>query len=87
VVNYDITLKIILFDLEYTIYSLKKKNYTHFSKYPLRGTKYLDFLYFKEALDIIESKEHLTDEGLNKLSILSKSRPYDVQIILSGTQL
>lgn len=57
----------------HNISSIKNKIIPHFLKYPLRGTKYLDFLYFKEALDIIESKEHLTDEGLNKLSILSKS--------------
>ena len=43
----------------------------HFSQFPLRGTKYLDFLTFKEALDIIKSKEHLTQEGLNKIIDMS----------------
>ena len=54
------------------ISSIKNKIIPHFSKYPLRGTKYLDFLSFKEAFHIIESKEHLTEEGLNKLYNLSK---------------
>lgn len=54
------------------IFSIKNKIIPHFSKYPLRGTKYLDFLSFKEAFHIIESKEHLTEEGMNKLYNLSK---------------
>jgi hypothetical protein len=52
--------------------SIKDKIIPHFLKYPLRGTKYLDFIYFKEAFLIIESKEHLTKEGFNKLYRLSK---------------
>jgi LAGLIDADG endonuclease len=54
------------------IYSIKNKIIPHFIKYPLRGTKYLDFISFKEAFHIIESKEHLEEEGLNKLYALSK---------------
>jgi hypothetical protein len=54
------------------ISSITNKIIPHFSNYPLRGTKYLDFLAFKKALDIIKSKEHLTNEGLNKLYTLSK---------------
>jgi hypothetical protein len=53
------------------INSLNKYIIPHFSNYPLRGTKYLDFLTFKEALDIIISKEHLTKEGLNKIIDMS----------------
>lgn len=54
------------------ISSIKNKIIPHFQKYPLRGTKYLDYMSFKEAFNIIESKEHLTEEGLNKLDVLSK---------------
>jgi len=54
------------------ISSIKNNIIPHFLKYPLRGTKYLDFLSFKEAFDIIESKEHLTKNGMNKLYSLSK---------------
>jgi len=53
--------------------SIKKKVIPHFLKYPLRGTKHLDFLSFKEALHIIDKKEHLREEGLKKLYLLSKS--------------
>ena len=53
--------------------SIKSKVLPHFLKYPLRGTKHLDFLSFKEAFDIINSKEHLFEEGLLKLDIISKS--------------
>lgn len=53
--------------------SIKSVLIPHFLKYPLRGTKYLDFLSFKEAFHIIESKEHLTEKGLDKLYNLSKS--------------
>lgn len=38
------------------IYSIKNKIIPHFLKYPMRGTKHLDFLSFKEAFHIIESK-------------------------------
>ena len=53
--------------------SIKNKLIPHFLKYPLRGTKHLDFLSFKEAFQIIESKEHLTEWGLHHLCLLSKS--------------
>jgi hypothetical protein len=44
----------------------------HFLKYPLRGTKYLDFLSFKEASHIFENREHLKEEGVNKLYLKKK---------------
>ena len=53
--------------------SIKIKVLPHFLQYPLRGTKHLDFLSFKEAFDIINSKEHLLEEGLLKLDIIKKS--------------
>jgi hypothetical protein len=43
----------------------------HFLKYPLRGTKYLDFLSFERAINIIKSGNHLRMEGLNELIKLS----------------
>jgi hypothetical protein len=43
----------------------------HFIKYPLRGTKYLDFLDFKCALYLIKSKQHYTKEGLDELIKIS----------------
>ena len=38
------------------IYSTKNKLIPHFLKYPLRGTKYLDFISFKEAFYMFENK-------------------------------
>ena len=51
--------------------SINKYVIPHFSNYPLRGTKYKDFLSFKEALYCINSKEHLTKNGLEKIIGLS----------------
>lgn len=52
--------------------SIKNKVIPHFLKYPLRGTKYLDFISFKEAFDIMAKKEHLSEEGIDKFYSLSK---------------
>jgi hypothetical protein len=52
--------------------SLKTILIPHFLKYPLRGTKYLDFISFKEASHIFESGEHLKEEGINKLYLLKR---------------
>jgi hypothetical protein len=43
----------------------------HFSNYPLRGTKYLDFLTFKKTVDLINSKKHLTKEGIDEIVEMS----------------
>lgn len=43
----------------------------HFTNYPLRGTKHLDFLSFKKALDIINCKKHLTKEGIDEIVEMS----------------
>jgi len=43
----------------------------HLSKYPLRGTKHLDFLTFKKAVDLINSKQHLTKEGIDEIVKMS----------------
>lgn len=53
--------------------SLKIVLIPHFLKYPLRGTKYLDFLSFKEASLIFDKGEHLKEEGINKLCLLKKN--------------
>jgi len=35
--------------------------------HPIVGYKHLDFLYFMQAVEIMEKKLHLTEKGLNKL--------------------
>jgi hypothetical protein len=53
------------------IKSLNKIIIPHFMDFPLRGTKHLDFLSFKDALGLINNKEHLTKIGLDKLILIS----------------
>jgi len=38
-----------------------------FTKYPLRGTKHLDFILFVEAANIFKEGNHLTDKGTARL--------------------
>lgn len=45
----------------------------HFEKYPLITHKWADYQLLKRAFDIIESKEHLTMEGLKKLVAIKSS--------------
>lgn len=43
-----------------------------FNKYFLRGNKYLDFLVFKQIVEMINKKDHLTIEGKEKINGLLK---------------
>jgi len=45
----------------------------HFNKYPLITQKRADFLLFKEIVDLIIKKEHLTIEGIRKIVALKAS--------------
>lgn len=49
---------------------ITKKVIPFFQKYPLKGIKALDFQCFCEISKIMESKGHLTDEGLKKIRSL-----------------
>jgi hypothetical protein len=40
---------------------------THFDKYPLLSQKRADYELFKQAVEIVNRKEHLTYEGLQKI--------------------
>jgi cytochrome c oxidase subunit 2 len=44
-----------------------------FLQYPLRGTKYLDFLSFVQTASIIREKVHLTLEGVARIRTISAS--------------
>jgi LAGLIDADG endonuclease len=39
----------------------------HFDRYPLLTKKHIDFILFKDIVNIIFNKEHLTEEGILKL--------------------
>jgi hypothetical protein len=41
-----------------------------FTKYPLRGTKHLDYLDWLKGLEIIKNKGHLTIEGLSEIKLI-----------------
>jgi hypothetical protein len=45
----------------------------HFEKYPLLTKKYSDFRLFKSIAELVYNKEHLTEEGLNKVLSLKAS--------------
>jgi len=38
-----------------------------FDKYPIQGTKYLDYMDFCKVAELMQKKEHLTHEGLEKI--------------------
>ena len=39
----------------------------HFDKYPLITQKWADYILFKQIFDLVKHKEHLTEQGLNKI--------------------
>ena len=41
-------------------------------KYPIVGYKNLDYLYFVKAVELMENKAHLTEEGLNQFRELQE---------------
>ena len=56
--------------LQYVITSIKQiitMILPHFDNYPLITKKYADYILFKEAVNLINNKKHLTKEGLTKV--------------------
>jgi len=43
---------------------------TLFNKYPIEGIKYLDYLDFVKAVELLNNKAHLTEDGLKELKTL-----------------
>ncbi len=70
---------------------LKEKVVPFFQQHPLCSHKNADFAIFTKVLKIIESKEHLTREGFNKIVALVFRSPkttlkrYSKAMLLSGT--
>lgn len=70
----------------------------HFNAYPLNSQKRADFELFKMAIDLINRKEHLTMEGLNKIVCiraamnkglteeLKTAFPYSIAIVRPAVQ-
>ena len=61
--------------LDYRVSSLKdlKVIINHLDQYPLLTKKFADYLLFKQSVDLIEKKEHLTNAGLLKLVAIKAS--------------
>ena len=55
--------------VQFRVFSIKDLDIIikHFDLYPFITKKYADYLLFKEALELIKNKEHLTLEGFNKI--------------------
>lgn len=47
---------------------IENKIIPFFNRYPILGIKSLDFADFKKVAELIKNKEHLTAEGLNKIT-------------------
>ena len=45
----------------------------HFDKYPLVTQKLGDYLLFRSVVEMMKAKEHLTDEGVNKIVAIKAS--------------
>jgi hypothetical protein len=45
----------------------------HFDKYPLITKKLADYLLFRSVVELMEGKEHLTMEGLQKIASIKAS--------------
>nr|YP_010183864.1 hypothetical protein LI437_mgp05 [Coccidioides posadasii]QVG61987.1 hypothetical protein [Coccidioides posadasii] len=61
---------------DYTVTSIKAlKEYIipFFEKYPLEGSKLLNYEDFKKAFEIVKAKDHLTEEGMKKLQEIKVS--------------
>lgn len=72
--------------VQFRIFSIKDLNVLieHFDQYPLITKKYGDFILFKEGLELIKNKEHLTIEGFNKIisirASMNKGLPENLKV-------
>jgi hypothetical protein len=62
-------------NISYRVRSLKDLGViiTHFDRYPLITQKYADFELFKSIVKLMETKEHVTPEGLRKILSIKAS--------------
>jgi len=63
----------------------------HFDNYPLLSEKQIDYELIKKAFNIIYNKEHLTQNGLNKVialkACLKRGLPSDISLAFSDVIL
>lgn len=64
------------FEVRFIVYKFNDifvKILSFLNKYPLQGIKNADFLDFKEIVNLMKDKSHLTLEGLSKIRFLKAS--------------
>lgn len=74
----------------YQIQSIKDINSViipHFTKYPLVTQKLADFLLFKSAVEIVNQKEHLTLQGIQKIISIKASLNKGLSGVLKSVTL
>ena len=61
--------------IKYSVQSIKDLAIiiNHFDKYPLKTQKRADFELFKQVVELIQAKEHLTEKGLFKIIYIKAS--------------
>lgn len=73
----DETIKFVVTDFKSIINNI----IPHFEKYPLQGSKELNFLTFKKIALMMLNKEHLTEQGYNKIlelyGTMNKNRTFE----------
>jgi len=74
---------------QFRVFSIKDLDVIikHFDSYPLITKKQIDYLLFKEALELIKNKGHLTNEGFSKIvsirASMNKGLPETLKIAFS----
>jgi len=59
------------FDLRvYKFSDVNEKMRTFFEKYPIKGVKHLDYLYFYKLVKLMSEDSHITNEGLEKIQLI-----------------
>nr|YP_010365243.1 hypothetical protein M1I11_mgp012 [Exserohilum turcicum]UOU81469.1 hypothetical protein [Exserohilum turcicum] len=52
---------------------IKDKIIPLFNKFPLLGSKALNFKDFKKVVEIMENKDHLTEKGINDIRVIKEN--------------
>ena len=77
--------------IQYWVGSLKDLQVIvhHFDNYPLISQKWSDYQLFKQVVDLMKGREHLTQEGLQKIvsikAVLNNSLPKELKIAFPDT--
>ena len=77
--------------IQYWVGSLKDLQVIvqHFENYPLISQKWSDYQLFKQVMDLMKGREHLTQEGLQKIvsrkAVLNNSLPKELKIAFPDT--